>query len=122
MKAIPETETTGITETMTILDSFESANPVANSSGWYIPSYAEIKQVIDNYDTVLASITKAGGSLAQYPDFGTVNNQTFYWTSDMRGNSYNWVSPMLIPADDVKLFLGRNSNGTTGYFRFSIAF
>lgn len=122
MKAIPETETTGITETMTILDSFESANPVANSSGWYVPSYAEIKQVIDNYDTVLASITKAGGSLAQYPDFGTVNNQTFYWTSDMRGNSYNWVSPMLIPADDVKLFLGRNSNGTTGYFRFSIAF
>lgn len=113
---------TGVSATLAIIDGFNTSNTVTKASTWYIPSYAEFKAVIDNYDTVNASVVKAGGALLQYNDFGTTNNETFYWTSDLRGSSYTWGSPMLVPGGDIALYLTRNSNGIKGFFRLSIAF
>ena len=113
---------TGVSATLAIIDGFNTSNTVTKASTWYIPSYAEFKAVIDNYDTVNASVVKAGGALLQYNDFGTTNTETFYWTSDLRGGSYTWGSPMLEPGENIILYLTRNSSGTKGFFRLSIAF
>lgn len=115
---------TGVSETLSIVETFNESNSVDNASTWYIPSYAELKAVIDNYETVRTSIEKAGGALPQYADFGTTDTNTgnFYWTSDLRGSSYTWGSPMCVPSEGVELYLSRNSSGTKGFFRLSIAF
>lgn len=117
-----ETTVTGAAETIAIVSAFNSSNSVAKASSWFIPSYAELNAAFENYASVKSSIEKAGGQLISYSDFGTVNNETFYWTSDFRGNSYNWVSPMTTVAEGTNLYLGRNSNGTKGFFRLTIAF
>lgn len=117
-----ETTVTGAAETIAIVTAFNNSNAVTNGSSWFIPSYAELNAVYENYASIKSSIEKAGGQLVSYSDFGAVNNETFYWTSDFRGNSYNWVSPMITVAEGTNLFLGRNSNGTKGFFRLTIAF
>ena len=113
---------TGVAEFLDILKAYNTANTVTGATSWYLPSYAEMNVVIENYAVVKASVEKAGGSLESFSDFGDTNTETFYWTSDFRGNSYNWVSPMTTVAEGVNLYLGRNSNSTKGYFRFAIAF
>ena len=113
---------TGVADFLEILKAYNTANTVTGASTWYLPSYAELNAVIENYAVVKASVEKAGGSLNSFSDFGDTNTETFYWTSDFRGNSYNWVSPMMNVAEGVNLYLGRNSNSTKGYFRLTIAF
>lgn len=112
----------GTTDFVTMLNAFRKANTVKGASQWYLPSYAELKAVQDNYAVIAASIAKAGGSLPQYNDFATTATGNFYWSSDMRGNAYSWVSPLVSTADDVHLFLGRTSSGIKGYFRLAVAF
>ncbi len=117
-------ETTGVTELLALLTAYNTETAVTGASDWYVPSYAELKAIVDNYDVVSASIVKAGGSLTKFDQFGTAesNSDLFYWSSDLRGSSYAWVSPMFVPAETVNLFLGRNSNSLKGFFRLSIAF
>lgn len=117
-----DSSATGVADFLTLLQAYNTANAVTNASSWYMPSLAELNAVIENYAAVKAGVEKAGGSLPSYSEFGTTNTQTFYWSSDFRGNSYNWVSPMMTVADGVNLFLGRNSNGTQGFFRLTTAF
>ena len=113
---------TGSGEFMTILTAFRTANEVSsNCSKWYLPSYAELKQVQDNYATIEASIQKANGTLVQFSDFATNTTDKFYWSSDLRGGQYGWVSP-LADTTDANLYISRNSNNYKGYFRFAIAF
>lgn len=114
---------TGSGEFIAILAAFRTANEVSsNCSKWYLPSYAELKQIQDNYATIEASIQKANGTLAQFSDFATNTTDKFYWSSDLRGNALAWVSPLAETAADVKLYITRNSNNYKGYFRFAIAF
>ena len=114
---------TGSSEFMTILTAFRTANEVSsNCSKWYLPSYAELKQIQDNYATIEASIQKANGTLAQFSDFATNTTDKFYWSSDLRGGQYGWVSPLVETAAGVNLYITRNSNNYKGYFRFAIAF
>ncbi len=113
---------TGSEEFTKILSSFRDANTVSGDvSKWYLPSYAELKQIQDNYSTISASVTKAGGTLAQFTDFTTNTTEKFYWSSDFRGAANAWISP-LAETTDQTLSIARNSNTYKGYFRFAIAF
>lgn len=92
------------------------------TSGWYLPSYEELNIIENNYAVISASITKVGGSLLQYSDYDAVVSDRFYWTSDFRGSSNAWISPLCAVAEGTNLFIGRVSNGTKGFFRFAVAF
>ena len=92
------------------------------TSGWYLPSYEELNIIENNYAVISASITKVGGSLLQYSDYDAVASDRFYWTSDFRGSSNAWISPLCAVAEGTNLFSGRVSNGTKGFFRFAVAF
>ena len=112
-----------------IITAFRSNNKVTNASDWYIPSYTEMKAIIDNYVTIKASIEKANGSLEQF-DFGDDKRPTsFYWTSDMRGGQYSWVTTLTSKDTEVDestskatntIYLNRKS--TKGFYRLAIAF
>lgn len=114
---------TGSTEFTKILTAFRTANTVSsNCSKWYLPSYAELKQIQDNYDAISKSITKANGTLQQFTDFATNATDKFYWSSDLRGVKLAWISPLSETEDGVNLYTTRISNDYKGYFRFAIAF
>ena len=113
---------TGTADLVAMLDAFQTANAVSGASTWYVPSYAELLAVQTNYTVVAAAITKAGGSIPSFAEFTEATTEHFYWSSDLRGDSYNWVSPLVSTTEDVKLYVGRNSSSNKGYFRFSIAF
>ena len=113
---------TGSTEFTKILTAFRTANTVSNCSKWYLPSYAELKQIQDNYAAISASITKANGTLQQFTDFATNATDKFYWSSDLRGGQYAWISPFYETEEGVNLYITRISNNYKGYFRFAIAF
>lgn len=94
------------------------------ASGWYLPSYAEWTAIQTNYATISASIEKANGELPQYPTYtGTAgdSNEMFYWSSDIRGINYAWVSPLTDVAG-ANLYITKTSSGTKGFFRFAFAF
>lgn len=124
---------TGSSAFTDILTAFRTANTVnSNCSKWYLPSYAELKQIQDNYDAISTSIKKANGSLQQFTDF-TINTTNpkdktkttdkFYWSSDLRGDGSAWISPLCkTGVEEDKLFIARNTNSLKGYFRFAIAF
>lgn len=124
---------TGSSAFTDILTAFRTANTVnSNCSKWYLPSYAELKQIQDNYDAISTSITKASGSLKPFSDF-TINTtnpkdktkttEKFYWSSDLRGDGSAWISPLCkTGVEEDKLFIARNTNSLKGYFRFAIAF
>lgn len=112
---------TGVTDLLNLIAGYNASVKVNNASQWYLPSYAELAALIANYNTIKASVEKAGGTLNQFPDYTKAQaNGLFYWTSDMRGSDNEWVSPLINTTEDV--FVGKNSNGTKGYFRLSIAF
>ena len=123
---------TGSSEFTKILTAFRTANTVRNCSKWYLPSYAELKQIQDNYAAISAIITKANGSLKQFSDFTidttdskdkSKTTDKFYWSSDLRGGKLAWISPLCETEVEVnKLSITRNSNDYKGYFRFAIAF
>lgn len=113
---------TGSGEFMTILSNFRSTNTVPDGcSKWYLPSYAELKLIQDNYSTISSSITKAGGTLTQYSDFTTNTTEKFYWSSTLRGSQYAWISP-LAETTGQNLHITRTSNSYKGYFRLAVAF
>ena len=114
-------EVTGVEALLQLIADYNASVAVQNASEWYLPSYPELAEVINNYNAVNASIVKAGGTLVQFADYTkAAPNELFYWTSDMRGSDNEWVSPLVTTDED--LFVGKNSNGTKGYFRLSIAF
>lgn len=114
---------TGSSAFTSILTAFRTANKVSNCSKWYLPSYAELKQIQDNYTAISTSIIKASGSLQQFTDFATNATDKFYWSSDLRGGSNAWISPLCkTEVEENKLFITRNSDSYKGYFRFAIAF
>ncbi len=114
---------TGASQFTDILSSFRDANTVSGDvSKWYLPSYAELKQIQDNYSTISASITKAGGTLEQFTDFTANTTKKFYWSSDLRSGQYTWISPLAETIDQDLLYITRISNSYEGYFRFAIAF
>lgn len=113
---------TGAENFITMLTQYRESNVVAGTSVWYLPSYAELKLVQDNYAVVSASMAKVEASLPQYTEFASANNEAFYWSSDLRGNSYNWVSPLADVSEGTNLYVGRTSSNLKGYFRFVLAF
>lgn len=121
VKDVNDADQTGAANLMTLLANYRSSKAVEGSSYWYLPSYAEWTAVQSNYATVATSVQKAGGSLPQYNDFATEASGAFYWSSDLRGSNYAWVSP-LAETTAEKLYVNSASGGTKGYFRFAIAF
>ena len=126
----PEGGETGSAEFTKILTDFRAANTVDNCSKWYLPSYAELKQIQENYAAISKSITIAKGSLQQFSDF-TIDktnpkdktSDKFYWSSDLRGSSLAWISPLCeTGVEEKNLYIARNTNDLKGYFRFAIAF
>lgn len=121
---------TGSSAFTDILTAFRKANTVSsNCSKWYLPSYAELKQIQENYNAISTSITKANGSLNQFSDLvidskdKSKTTDKFYWSSDLRGGQNAWISPLCeTGVEESKLFIPRNTNDLKGYFRFAIAF
>lgn len=121
---------TGSSEFTNILTAFRTANTVnSNCSKWYLPSYAELKQIQDNYTIISTSIKKANGSLQQFTDLvidpkdKSKTTDKFYWSSDLRGGQNAWISPLCeTGVEEKNLFIIRNTNDLKGYFRFAIAF
>lgn len=123
---------TGSSEFTKILTDFREKNTVSNCSKWYLPSYAELKQIQDNYDAISTSITKANGSLQQFSDFTidttdqkdkSKTTDKFYWSSDLRSGQSAWISPLCkTGVEENELNITRNTNSLKGYFRFAIAF
>lgn len=123
---------TGSSEFTNILTAFRTANTVSNCSKWYLPSYAELKQIQDNYAAISTSITKANGSLKQFSDFTidttdqkdkSKTTDKFYWSSDLRSGQSAWISPLCkTGVEENELNITRNTNSLKGYFRFAIAF
>lgn len=121
---------TGSSAFTDILTAFRKANTVSsNCSKWYLPSYAELKQIQENYNAISTSITKAKGSLNQFSDLvidpkdKSKTTDKFYWSSDLRGGQNAWISPLCeTGVEESKLFIPRNTNDLKGYFRFAIAF
>ena len=123
---------TGSTEFTKILTAFRNANKVNNCSKWYLPSYAELKQIQENYAAISASFTKVSGSLQQFSDFTIDTNDPkdnsktsdkFYWSSDLRGEKLAWISPLCeTGVEEKNLSITRNTKSLKGYFRFAIAF
>ena len=112
---------TGAEDLVNLIAAYNSATSVTNASEWYLPSYAELAVVLENYNVVKASVEKAGGELTAFPEYTkAAANELFYWTSDFRGSDNAWVNPLVTTEEE--LFVGKNSNGTKGYFRLSIAF
>lgn len=123
---------TGSSEFTNILTAFRTANTVSNCSKWYLPSYAELKQIQDNYAAISTSITKANGSLKQFSDFTidttdqkdkSKTTDKFYWSSDLRSGQSAWISPLCkTGVEENELNITRNTSSLKGYFRFAIAF
>lgn len=123
---------TGSSEFTKILTDFRAKNTVSHCSKWYLPSYAELKQIQDNYDAISTSITKANGSLQQFSDFtidandpkdNSKTSDKFYWSSDLRGGQFAWISPLCeTGVEENELYITRNTKSLKGYFRFAIAF
>lgn len=123
----------GMETTFGYLSNFKSSNSVTGASDWYIPSYGEFKEILRNYNIISSAITKAGGTLQQFSDFevstASDNGGKFYWTSDLRGQDYAWVSP-LYEVDETNggdnkpagLYPNKTSKANTGYLRLAIAF
>lgn len=91
------------------------------ASEWYLPSFAELNVIRDNYDAISASIKKAGGELANFSSYDAATEQ-YYWSSDCRGTDKAWVSPLITVDETKNLYIGRVSSGMKGFFRFAIAF
>lgn len=114
-------DVTGVADLLQFISDYNANVRVSKASQWYLPSHAELDAVVANYNVVNASVVKAGGTLVQFNDYTkSAPNELFYWTSDMRGSDNEWISPLIVSEEDQ--FVGKNSNGTKGYFRLSIAF
>lgn len=100
------------------------ATTPVNSSDWYLPSFAEFKTITENLSTINASLSAVGGTeLVPLDDYDRATTTTgFYWTSTLRGTQNAWVSVLNSNVDESTLYLTRVSNGTTGMFRFAVAF
>lgn len=116
-----ESGKTGCNDLLGTISTFESENPVNNASGWYIPSSGEFSQMLKNYVKISNSMTLVQGELKQYNEFDTNIKDNFYWTSDMRGGTYEWVSP-LISETSSNLYIDKSTSANTGWIRLSIAF
>ena len=70
------------------MSTWNDANslPAGMTSGWYIPSLAEWKQIDEQTATLAASLTAAGGSKVVWMDDST----TPYWSSNLRSHTSNW--------------------------------
>lgn len=116
------TDNTTATATVSLIAEYNTANPVANASTWYIPSMGEFKRIQANYETIKTSVENAGGELPAYADFATTVTGNFYWTSDFRGGRNSYISTLSSETGTQNLYQQRTSNGTVGWFRLAIAF
>lgn len=69
----------------------------AATSGWYLPSYEELRQMAAAYETINGKIEEAGGVAinATKPDFGVIGDggskDTYrYWSSTESSTSWSW--------------------------------
>ena len=67
------------------------------TSGWYLPSYEELRQMAAAYETINGKIVDAGGGAinATEPGFGVTgdwgSNDTYrYWSSTESSTSWSW--------------------------------
>ena len=124
---------TGMGESLKLLSDYNEENKVNKEdvSEWYIPSYAEFTQILNNYSLILSSLTKVHATLEQFDEFDNSNAKgnsgKFYYTSDLRSAKV-WVHPLSSNVDDstspapAGFYPDLNSGATRGWFRFAIAF
>lgn len=101
----------------TAINDCNSAFPLSGIvSGWYIPSFAEMAKLAEAYETVNASIEKAGYSLPQYSSI----NDGFYWCSTMKNNANADAHVHTLVPALAESFKSRT--GSKGHFRAIVAF
>ena len=73
----------------------------SGTSGWYVPSYAELQLVLNEYDAVSAGISAAGGTALS--DYRGWINGVFdgyrYWTSTESPSSSSWACAVQFHGD-----------------------
>lgn len=62
----------------------------AGTSGWYVPSYAELLLAKDNFEAISANIATAGGTLPELT--WTFDVKSYYWSSTENYASKNWAA------------------------------
>lgn len=84
-----------------ILDNEPEVTLPTGTSGWYVPSYAELLLVLNEYDTVAANIKIAGGTeLSEYRGYiGGVLDGYRYWTSTESATSSVWACAVQFHSD-----------------------
>ena len=126
-EALSSSETqTGCQQVIDFLNSYSEKYPVSNASTWYLPSYGEFAEIIENLDVIQGSLGLLGKALDEYESFDptiNTNSDCFYWTSDFRSQDYTWVTPLVKHEKlDKGYYAPRATSGDKGFFRFAIAF
>lgn len=114
-------EDVGFANLNSLLETANQTN-VAGASNWYLPSFQEFYIIAESYETIQASIVKAGGTLEKFDGSAKPASEYFYWTSDYRNASNAWISVLDNTISNTNAIQGKNSSSTKGYFRFAIAF
>lgn len=108
-----------------MLSDYQNSNAVSNASNWYLPSYGEFSEIYKNYDVIVASLAKVDAELPAYDDTTDTSAPTaenFYWTSDFRNATNQFVS-VLKPVSNIgRAILDKGSSANRGWFRLSVAF
>ncbi|WP_270899075.1 fimbrillin family protein [Bacteroides xylanisolvens] len=78
------------------------------SSGWYLPSFGELKVILEKQDVISASLNKVNGDALWHNDF-------MHWSSTCGGTGVMWQTNDTGAARS-------NTKNSKGYFRFSLAF
>lgn len=96
----------------------------SGTSGWYVPSYAELMLVLDEYDTVAANIVTAGGTgLSTYRGwFNGVLDGYRYWTSTESPSSSSWACAVQFHSDASVRQGYSNMSKTKDYYRVRYIF
>lgn len=127
-----DSENVGAQTLIDLLTEFNSTYSVEKSSGWYLPSFAElallnntVEDVNELYDKVVASLKLVNSELKYYDQFpgSDTTLEMLYWSSDQVNGTYTWATGLMALTDASKYRIGKNSKSKrSGYFRFAIAF
>lgn len=96
----------------------------SGTSGWYVPSYAELQLVLNEYDAVSAGISAAGGTaLSDYRGWiDGVFDGYRYWTSTESPSSSSWACAVQFHGDASVRQGYTNALKSKGYYRVRYIF
>lgn len=112
----------GCDNLLSYIAAFQTKYSVSNASDWFVPSYLELLELVDNEEVQTSFEKLSGFSLTTFADYTKEDKDNkFYWSSDMYNDNYNWCST-LETNDDPRGNLRNYRTQNSGYLRLAIAF